>query len=227
MIFILIFLTLICQILNEEYDLSDGKKQNVEQLLATYTYAFYIKAKEGKKLKVNLFWDYSEEKLFDCVYVYEHNSRNGGYLHSDSYYLSYSDTSYSFTYSIWSFSTEYVSVEIKPSNTVYNFSIIIDVSGTPTTTVILLATLIPFIVCFCFFFVCMLIICRNRHKNPIIIKTNNQINTSPQPLYNNLPLVQYTPPQAQYSPQYPPHLQYAPIQPQGNQQYMAPGQLYQ
>ena len=79
----------------------------------------------------------------------------------------------------------------------------------------------------------MFTICRIIYKKNQSSKNNNLGN---QPLYTQ---TQYASPQIQLPPQYPsqpqyssqmqylPQQQYTPIQPQGGQQLMAPGQLYQ
>ena len=61
MISILIFLTLICQILNEgyyyKYDLQKGKEKYFATLKKGNTYYFYIKAEEGNELEIILSMD--------------------------------------------------------------------------------------------------------------------------------------------------------------------------
>ncbi len=55
---ILIFLILICQILNAEYDLESGKEKTIDILYGYSSYYFYIKAEKGQKLDIKMSMDY-------------------------------------------------------------------------------------------------------------------------------------------------------------------------
>lgn len=239
MIFLLIFLTLTCSILNVEYDLVSGSTQYIGTLYKDTKYAFYIKAEDGKNLEIKISMDYISNQPFDRLVIDELLSRQGSSVYYDSIYVTRSQengmTVISKTYYVWSSLTKYVEIKITPNYTVSNFNILVTVSGTSTTSIILLATLLPFFFCLIFIIV-IIIICRIVYKKNHSNKNNILGNTSPQPLYTQ---AQYAPPQTQLSPQYPsqpqyssqmqypPQQQYAPIQPQGGQQLMAPGQLYQ
>lgn len=233
---LLIFLTLTCSILNVEYDLDSGSIKYIGSLNKNTKYAFYIKAEDGESLEIKIYMDYMSTKPFDRLVIDELLSKQGTSVNYDSIYVTNSKengmTVISKTYSVWSSLTKYVEIKITPNYNISNFKILVTVSGTTTSTIILLATLLPFLFCLIFFIV-IFIICRIIYKKNQSTKYNNLGN---QPLYTQ---TQYASPQIQLPPQYPsqpqyssqmqylPQQQYAPIQPQGGQQLMAPGQLYQ
>lgn len=224
MISILIFLSLTTSILNNPYDLKDGRAFERSKLSKGTEYSFFIKADEDQDLNIEIYMDYMPNKPFSEIYIYEYAFRNSIHIRSNDYYVFPSTkngkTYISKTYSVWNSLTSYVSIKITPDYDITNFKIIVNVSGLSTTTIILLSTLIPF---FCCIIICIVIVVIIRKSHTSKLAAQNQLIASAQPTYVPAqtlypsPQPVYAPVQQQYIP--PPQQQY-------NPQVSAPGLPY-
>ena len=224
MISILILLSLTSSVLNEEFDLKDGKAKEFDQLYKYKDYHFYIKATDNQVLKIEIYMDNMSKKPFDYISIAEYDTKSGDSLRSNNYYVFTSQkngkTFISQTYSVWCSSTNYVLIAITPSYDVINFKITVNISGLSTLTIILLSTLIPFFWCV---IICIILVVVLRKRRTINLATQNQLVASAQPTYVPAqPL--YVSPQPVYAPIQPQYI--PPTQQQYNQQVLAPGLSY-
>ena len=213
MISIFIFLILTWQILNEEYDLIDGKEKTISTLSTSSSYFFYIEAEEDQELDIEISMDYSSENVMAFMNIDELSSRKGSSLHNTYCYLQYLSTKnnksiFTKKYYIWSLSTKYVSFEIKPKTYISNFKILIKVSTNYNTSALLFAILIPIIVCLILSTILIIFAVKIKRAKRLQMEQQAQIyNMSPV----NYPPQQQNPPQVQY--QYPPPTSDYPLQP--------------
>lgn len=233
---ILIFLILICQILNAEYDLESGKEKTIGTLsIYSSSYYFYIKAETGQKLDIKMSMDYVDFNPVAFVSVEELTSKNDFSFNKDSFYVENlsrenNKSIYKKRYSVSASFIKYVSFEIKPYIDLSNFKILIKVSG-GFKPVILFATLIPSVICCIICTVIVFWYVRIRSRRRLQMEQQATFNNVPQQLYNTNPgqyppqgQYQYPPPSAQYPPQpiYPPQAQNS-----ADQQMIGGGQIYQ